>query len=441
MTQDRLPRFIGPFAAAFYTVGWTIGSAVFRVPGQVATSAGSVTASLLLWAGGGVVALCGAYCYAELGVRVPRSGAEYAYCYASYGRFVGFLMAWCVLFSTPMAVSAVARAFADYFAVIWPLDEVRRRILAASVIAVLGSLAAFSTRASLRLAGLAGAGKLFALLALGVTGLLFTGVHPGAATAAPPVSGLGQLGPAIVAILWAYDGYMAAATLAGEVREPQRTLPVGLLLGLAFIAFAYIGTNIVYFHVLGFNGVATSEAVAAQTLAAAIGPRAAQVIAALVMCSTLGTVAAQMVGQPRYYLAPAEDGLFPKWLARVSPHRATPANAVLALAAVAIVFVLSGGYSALIGVYAIVGYPMVALSLLGAVALRRRHGPPTGFSMPLYPLPLVGFVFGIAAMCIASIAANPIALVYALFVPVTGTLLYAAARRRGAFGEEAGTGS
>jgi len=95
-------------------------------------------------------------------------------------------------------------------------------------------------------------------------------------------AGLGQLGPAFVAILWAYDGYSASTMLAGEVRTPQRTLPVGLLLGLAFIAAAYVGTNIVYFHVLGFDGVASSEAVAAQTLAAAIGPRAAQVIALLV---------------------------------------------------------------------------------------------------------------------------------------------------------------
>jgi len=429
MTQDRLPRFLGPLGAALFTVGWTIGSAVFRVPGQVATGAGSITASLVLWAGGGVVALCGAYCYAELSVRLPRSGGEYVYTVAAYGPFLGFLLAWSAFFGAPMSVAAVARAFSDYFAVIWPLGEIPRRILAASAIALLGGIAVVSTPASTRVASVAGVGKLLALLALGVTGLFFTGTH--ATTPTMPVSegGFAALGPAFVAILWAYDGFASVTTLAGEVRTPQRTLPVGLLLGLAFIAAAYVGTNIVYFHVLGFSGVASSEAVAAQTLGAAIGPRSAQVIALLVMCSTLGTVAAQCVGQSRYYLAPAEDGLFPAWLARVWRHTNTPANAVIAMSAVAMLFVLSGGYSAIIGAYALVWYPFVALALASAVVLRRREGPPRGFSMPLYPLPLVVFVAGIAAMVAASIADDPRALLVALFVPVTGSIVYAVRSR------------
>lgn len=435
MSQDRLPRFLGPLGAALFTVGWTIGSAVFRVPGQVATGAGSMTASLVLWVGGGVVALCGAYCYAELSVRLPRSGSEYAYTFTAYGPFLGFLLAWATLFGAPMAVAAVARAFSDYFAVIWPLSEMPRRVLAASVIALLGGIAVLSTPASTRVASIAGVGKLLALLALGIAGLFFTGTHPASPPMPASVGGFAALGPAFVAILWAYDGFASVTTLAGEVRTPQRTLPVGLLLGLAFIAAAYVGTNMVYFHVLGFNGVATSEAVAAQTLGAAIGPRSAQVIAVLVMCSTLGTVAAQCVGQSRYYLAPAEDGLLPTWLARVWPRTKTPANAVIAMSAVAMFYVLSGGYSAIIGAYALVWYPFLALALASAVVLRRRDGPPSGFSMPLYPLPLIVFVAGIAAMVAASIADDPRALLVALFVPVTGTVVYAIARRRGAFGE------
>jgi APA family basic amino acid/polyamine antiporter len=174
--------------------------------------------------------------------------------------------------------------------------------------------------------------------------------------------------------------------------------------------------------------------VAAQTLGAAIGPRAAQVIAVLVMCSTLGTVAAQCIGQSRYYLAPAEDGLFPKWLARVWPRTQTPGNAVLAMTFVAIAFVLSGGYAAIIGAYALVWYPFLAVALCGAIVLRRRHGAPTGFAMPLYPLPLIVFVAGIVAMCVASVAADPNAVLIALFVPVTGAAVYAVAHRRGAAG-------
>jgi APA family basic amino acid/polyamine antiporter len=379
------------------------------------------------------VALCGAYCYAELSVRLPRSGSEYVYTVSAYGPFLGFIIAWSTFFGAPMAVAAVARAFADYFSVIWPLAEMPRRVLAAAMIAVLGGIATASTPGATRIASLAGAGKLLALLALAVAAFFFTGAHPVVPTVAPSTPGIAALGPAIIAILWAYDGYSAAALLAGEVRTPQRTLPVGLLLGLALIAFAYVGTNIAYFHVLGFNGVATSEAVAAQTLGAAIGPRAAQVIAVLVMCSTLGTVAAQCIGQSRYYLGPAMDGLLPRALARIWPSTSTPGTAVLALTGFAMVFVLSGGYSTIIGVLALVNYPLYALALTGAAVLRRRHGAPSAFSMPLYPLPLIIYIAGIAAMVVASIAADPRAIVFALFVPVTGSLLYWATRRRAAF--------
>jgi APA family basic amino acid/polyamine antiporter len=431
--ENRLPRFLGPIGAALFTVGWTIGSAIFRVPGQVATGAGSVSVSLFLWIAGGVVALCGAYCYAELSVRLPRSGSEYVYTVTAYGPFVGFIMAWSTLFGAPIATAAVARAFADYFAVLWPLDEMPRRFLAAAMIAVLGGIATASTPGATRIAGLAGAGKLLALLALAAAAFFFTGAHPPAPAAAPPTQGLAALGPAIVAILWAYDGYSAAALLAGEVRTPQRTLPLGLLLGLALIAVAYVGTNIAYFHVLGFAGVATSEAVAAQTLGAAIGPRAAQVIAVLVMCSTLGTVAAQCLGQSRYYLAPAVDGLLPRRLARIWPSTKTPGTAVLALTTFAMLFVLFGDYSALIGAVALVNYPLCALALSGTMVLRRRLGPPSGFSMPLYPLPLFIFISGIFAMVVASVAADPKAILYALVLPVTGSMLYWATRRRAAF--------
>ena len=125
-------------------------------------------------------------------------------------------------------------------------------------------------------------------------------------------------------------------------------------------------------NVLGFNAVAASDAVAAQTLAAAVGPRSAQVIAVLVMASTLGTLAAQSVGLPRYYFAPAEDGLFPKWLTRLTSRALTPANAVVTLGGGSMLFVILGGYSGLIGAYVLVAYPLGALALMGALVLRRR---------------------------------------------------------------------
>jgi APA family basic amino acid/polyamine antiporter len=290
-------------------------------------------------------------------------------------------------------------------------------------------VAVLSTPASTKVAAIAGVGKLLAILALAAVGLVLVNSQPATTLMNQTPFSAGHLGPAFVAIIFAYDGFQSATLLAGEVRDPKRTLPLGLLLGLGLIVLAYVGINSVYFRVLGFAGVASSDAVAAQTLAVTVGPRGSQMIAAMVMASTLGTLAAQTVGLPRYFIAPAEDGLFPSWLARLTTRASTPANAVITLAGAAMLLLIAGDYGALISVCVLVGYPLNAISLLGAVRLRLKEGPPGGFSMPLYPLPLLIFVGGIAATLAASLVGNSQTLFYALGVPASGTAVYAFQRR------------
>ena len=130
-----------------------------------------------------------------------------------------------------------------------------------------------------------------------------------------------HFGPAFVAIVWAYDGFQSVALMAGEAKDPRRTLPIGLMAGLGLVTLAYLLLNVTYLKVLGIAGVAATPTVAATTLAAVIGPSGERVIAMLVMMCTLGTVAAQCTGYPRYFFAPAEDGLFPAWMARLSKRR------------------------------------------------------------------------------------------------------------------------
>jgi APA family basic amino acid/polyamine antiporter len=428
--SEKLPRFLGPWEAALFTVAWTIGSAVFRVPGEVATSAGSISTSLTLWALGGVLSLCGALCYAEMAVRVPRSGSEYRYLYAAYGPMLAFVFAWSIVLSVPAAVAAVARAFADYLAVLWPLGEVQRRVASASAIAVLAIIAMLSTRAGTRIASVTGVSKILAILGLAYVGIT-VGANTSPTVAAVPAAGfrLAHLGTAMVAIIWAYDGFSSVTNVAGEVRTPQRTLPIGILVGLGIVTLAYLLLNVVYFHVLGFQGVATSDSVASKTLAAMFGPIGGQLIACFVIASVFGTLAAQVVALPRYFMGPAEDGLFPGWLAKVNRGSSTPANAILALAGIAIMLVALGGYDVLLRLYVLAFYPLVVVALFGAVRLRRRDGVPTGFAMPLYPLPLVVFAAGIAAICIASVFDDPSGALFGLAVPASGAIVYLASSK------------
>lgn len=426
-----MPRFLGTTGATLYIVCFTIGTAIFLVPGIVARNGGTVGISLGLWALGGLLSFCGALCYAELAVRVPKSGGEYRYVRAGFGSCLAFVFAWTTLLTMPVAIAAVARGFADYLAQLWPMDEGLRRTIAALAIGVFAAISISSTPAATRLAGVAASAKLLALLTLAVIGITMSAGPEMASAPPPPGLGLAQLGTAMVAVIWAFDGISSIATLAGEVRDPKRTLPVSLTAAIGIVTLVYVLVNLVYFQVLGRDGVAASDAVAAATLRAVIGPAGADVIAIMVMASALGTLAAQMVGNPRYYVGPAEDGLFPARLGAVSPRTLTPVNAILLAAAIAIVLATVGGYEVLIRLYVMAQYPLIVMALFAAVRLRRREGAPQDFSMPLYPLPLLVYGASIAAICIANAFDDPAGAMIGLLIPLTGAAVYGLRRAAG----------
>ncbi|MGH6782854.1 MAG: APC family permease [Sphingomonadaceae bacterium] len=422
--NNPLPRVLGPVGATLFVITYTIGTAIFLVPGVVAAHSGSIPMSLVLWIAGGLLTLCGALCYAELAVRLPQSGGEYRYMFSAFGPRLAFVFAWTTLLTAPVGISAVARGFADYLAAIWPMDETMRRTAGAVAIAAFAFVSIVSTRAATRVASIAAIGKLLALLTIAVIGILVTSNTAPDAVAPPSGWGLAQLATAMVAIIWAFDGNIAIVYVAGEVREPGRTLPISLLAGLGIITLAYLLMNLVYFHVLGFDGVAASDAVAAATLHAVIGPAGAVVVAVMVMASALGTVGAQLVGNPRYFLGPAQDGLFPAKLAAISPRTLTPINAILLTAAIAIGLVTIGGYEFLLRLYVLSFYPLVVVALFGAVRLRRRDGKPRDFSMPLYPLPLLVYGASIVGICVASAFDDPASAALGLLVPLAGAVVY-----------------
>jgi APA family basic amino acid/polyamine antiporter len=424
--NSALPRFLGPAGATLFIVCYTIGTAIFLVPGIVARNAGTLEASLALWVVGGLLMFSGALCYAELAVRVPKSGAEYRYLYAGFGPPLAFVFAWTSLFTQPVAIAAVARGFADYLAQLWPMEEAMRRAAGAAAIALFAAVSIASTPLATRIAGIAATAKLLALLGIAVAGFAVGSGPEAAAAMAAPAGGwhLAQLGTAMVAVIWAFDGFSSIATIAGEVRDPRRTLPLSLIAAIGIVTLVYLLTNLVYFHVLGYDGVASSDAVASAALGAVIGPAGASVIAVMVMASALGTTAAQLVGNPRFFVGPAEDGLFPARFARISPRTLTPVNAILLTAAIAIGLLAVGGYERLIRLYVLSYFPLVVVAMFATVRLRRRDGAPQEFSMPLYPWPLFAFGTCIAGICVASAFEDPVGALFGLLIPLSGAAVY-----------------
>jgi amino acid transporter len=411
-----LPRVIGPGRFALIVVGITIGTAIFRVPSLIAANAGSPSMTAAVWLLGAVFAVAGGLCASELASRLPGAGGEYALGKAVYGDRFGFIfgLSWLLLVS-PASIAAVARTFADYAAVFTPLSEGARRALTAVVIISHTLLSVASTKVATRFIGAATLAKLLAMVAVVVAAMILSA--PGAAAQPLPANAgsAGAVIAAIVAVIWAYDG-SSQVMLAGDVADPVRNIPRGLMLGTGIVVVIYLSLNVAYGKTLGFAGLAGSTAVAADTMQALVGRVGALLLAGLVLLSSFSCGMAQLVGHPRVTFGLANDGLFFARFAQLTKGAQTPAAAILLHGALAIVLSLLGGYEFLIRLVVFAFYPVVGAIYFGAILLRRRQGLPPGFRMPFYPLPIVFYLVMFAVVMVVSLQADPTALLYAVAV-------------------------
>jgi basic amino acid/polyamine antiporter, APA family len=427
----QLPKVMGWPGVALFTVSWTIGSAIFRVPSEIATYAGSADWMMVLWLVGLLLALSGVFVYLELAVRLPRSGGDVVYLKTAFGAGTAFVFGWTtVLMSAPAGMAAVARTFADYAGSLMLLSERQLRVVAASIIAFHTVAAIRSTRFTAGFVSLAGVGKIAALLI--VLALSFSlspadePTPPALASVAPSLTGL-AIG--LVSVIWAFDGLLSATLLTGEVRNPARDMPLGIICGTLMVAGLYVLLSTGYVRVLGFTGVQASSAVAADTMGALLGHRGVLLMAALVMASTFVTVGAALLGVSRSVYAMAQEGLFFRPFAHLHPRWGTPWLAVALLGTMAMGMVCVGDFGYLIRLYVFVTYPFLALTAVGAIRLRRRDGLPSDYRMPLYPWPIVSFG-GLITFIVTLGAVNDLTL--ALYGPVVialGVLAYYAWRQ------------
>ncbi|HWK89927.1 MAG TPA: amino acid permease, partial [Longimicrobium sp.] len=310
---DGLPRRLGMWSAAAAAVGLTIGSGIFRVPSTVAAESGSVGGIALVWVLGGVITLCGALTVAELAAAFPSAGGIYVYLREAYGELAAFLFGWSWFFIRSAASAGTALVFAAYLRTFVPLDDVGQRAAAVGLIVLVGAANYRSVRLGAALQDASTVAKVLAILATAIA-IFALGHAGGGALAAPSqlapggLGGIGGIGVALVAALFAYDGWIAATLIAGEVRDPGRALPRALTLGAVVIVATYLAINAAYLYALPLADLAASKSVAVDAVTRVAGAGGAAVIAALVMLSTFGGLNAGLMTGPRVYYAMAEDG-------------------------------------------------------------------------------------------------------------------------------------
>ncbi len=458
-TEPVLKRRLGAFDSTMMMVGIVVGSGIFLTTGIQVGLLPSAAWVLLSWALGGFLILAGALTYAELGTMFPEAGGQYVYLREAYGPLFGFLFGWKMfLVNMTGSIAALGVAFSAYMGYFVPALSLSNRLFridlgflipgvthsvsAGQVVAVV-VIWLFSL---LNIFGVA-LGKavqngltVMKILALGVfvsLGLLAgKAVTPDLSLQVPGM-GLGQIltafGVALVAVFWAFDGWNNINYVAGEIKDPSRSLPIALVSGTVVVTVLYFLTNYVYFLALPPEEMAGVVRVAETTANALFGSAAAGLLSVLVLVSVAGALNGAIFVGPRVYFAMARDGLFFRRVGRVHPRFQTPSTALVYQAAWASLLALSGTFEQLF-IFAMFMGILFWLAAAAAVFTLRRTRPelPRPYRTLGYPLVPAVFVVALAGVLINTVIERPVQSLIGLSFVVLGIPVFLYwARRRG----------
>ena len=361
-------------------MGGIIGSGIFMNPHVVAEVVHTPELILGAWAVGGLIALAGAFIYAELAALRPQVGGQYAYIREAFHPGVAFIYGWTLLLVVQSGgMAAVAVTFARYFIELtrvgvadWVVGAIALGALI--IINCLGVRAGSTVQSALMVL------KILAIASLIGVGL-WAGprieVSGGQPSSAPETwSVIGTFGAALVPVLFAYGGWQTASFVAGEMREPRKDLPRALLIGVVGVVALYLAVNFVCVSVLGVGGLATTTTPASEVMRSILGEKGRTIIAIGIAISTLGFLSQSMLTAPRVYFAMADDGLFFKGVARLHPRTRVPAVAIALQGFVAIVIAASGSYKQILDYVVSIDSIFFGLTAACLFALRKR-GPLT----------------------------------------------------------------
>ena len=432
-TDHELLRALGPGDTIALVIGTVIGSGVFLVPADIARAVHGPGAMLAVWVVGGLFTLLGAMSLAELGAALPHAGGLYTYIARAFGTLPGFLCGW-MLFTvgTSGSIATLAAALPIYVGGFLPLTPAAGKAIGIAAIALFTAVNLFGVRHGARAQNILTALKVGGLLAM--VAAIFTlpsSPQPSGGTLSGQV-GLAAFGTAIVAVLWAYEGWHDVSFVAGEMREPQRNFPRGLIGGVAVIVALYLLANLAYLHVLSPREIAASERVALTAIRRVAGETGARLLTAAILCSILGAMNALVLAGPRAYYQMARDGLLFERFGRVHSSWRTPAESILLQgiwSSLLVVFI--GGFSQLF-TYVIFGaWIFYAAAVAGVIVLRRKEPAlPRPFRVPGYPLVPILFVAGAAFLVLNTLVSTPRESLIGLSFIALGIPLYFLSRRR-----------
>lgn len=424
-----LKRQIGFRTAVALIVGEVIAVGIFLTPSGMAKSLGSPLWLLVVWLIMGGMALCGALCYGELATRFPEAGGGYVYLREAYGRPVAFLYGWmAMLVMDPGLTAALAVGLASYVGYIFNLSPVLLKIVA---------IAAILSIALVNIRGVRPGGWLvrwLTVLKLGLLGMVilwgfasqnghWSNFQPLVAQRPGSEPLLAALAGGIVGAFFSFGGWWDLSKLAGEVRDPGRTLPRALIYGVAILTTVYILTSAAFMYLVPLDQVSAGEIFVAQAGEALFGRVGGTVLSAIVIVAVLGSLAAIVMSAPRVYFAMAKDGLFIPAAAKLHPRFETPARAIIIQATLACALVLLGTFNTIISYFVFVVVVFIGLTVATLFVFHRRKSE-APYRTPGYPVTPIVFLLLTALVLFLIGGRNPKEALLGVGVVLLGVPVY-----------------
>ena len=367
-----MARQLGLFDATMLVMGGIIGAGIFMNPYVVAQQLHTPALILGAWIFGGIIAVGGAFIWAELAATMPAVGGQYAYLRDAYHPMVAFLYGWVLLLVIQTGgMAAVSITFARYFLELTGIHT-EDWVVAIAALGILTLINCLGVKAGGRTQSAFMVLKIIAIATLVICGLFFTQRHSTTSAVVDQTWSLSSFGAAMVPVLFAYGGWQTANFIAAEVKEPRKNLPRGLLIGVLGVVALYTAVNWICLRALGPQALAATTTPATAVMRLALGQRGATFIAAAIAVSTLGFLSQSILTAPRVYFAMADDGLFFRGVAWLAPSTRVPVVAIVLQSAWTIVIALSGRYEQILNYVIAMDFLFFGLTATTIFVFRRR---------------------------------------------------------------------
>ncbi|MCC7411991.1 MAG: amino acid permease [Gammaproteobacteria bacterium] len=436
-THDGLRRQLGLGAATAMVISGMIAVGIFLVPAGMAKSLGSPLLLLAVWLTMAGMALSGALCYGELAARYPHAGGGYVYLREAYGPQIAFLYGWkSMLVLDPGIVAALAMGMASYVDYMATLGATGMKVVAIGTVLGLAGVNMYGVRLGAWLV------QWLTVFKIGVLGCIvlwgfgrglgdwanflpLASQRAGSAPLFPDALATGMVGA-----FFAFAGWWDLSKLAGEVREPERTLPRALTLAVVVVTLTYVLTSAAFMYLVPVQAVLSDETFVAQAGEVLFGRRGGLILATIVVISVVGSLTGLLMAMPRVYYAMARDGVFLRFAGAIHPRFGTPARAIAIQAGIASLYILLGTFDTLIAYFIFVTVLFIALTVVGVFVVRRRDTAPPPYRTPGFPFTPLVFLALVTILLILLGGSNPLQAALGVGVVLLGVPVYHLTARR-----------